>query len=350
MAINASLSLYHSYGSDVSSSQCSFALVRLTDRILQVGGFAGPVPDVELFVRWCQVAAYHTRFCINSIHVNPADDDQFAVNSPWQHKSGLARVRAAIKRRYELLPYMYTLHHEGRNAKTPPVSFLGMGEFQSDSALFKPENLYGDPHFWLGVGRLLVAGVFEAGQTTKQVYLPKASAFDAEQYYQLFPPYSQCQAGSTVEIALDPDHLPVFARSGSVIPVGKPCATITSEYATSTNDGTNIKMLSGFVEADNWRGVEIFPPPASDRHYFGKWTEDDGERDWPCPVAVVSVEYWSDDSGVHVRATFTQKGFVPLWQSLWVILPMNDVRQVVAAKSSAKHPRTGQTIFEVDLS
>jgi hypothetical protein len=48
-----------------------------------------------------------------------------------------------------------------------------------------------------------------------------------------------------------------------------------------TADGTRIRLRSegGVVELDDWRGVEIFPPPAGEKtgRWSFAWTEDDGE-------------------------------------------------------------------------
>lgn len=67
-----------------------------------VGGFAGDPPDAELFLRWVQSGLLLPRFTINSWY-------RACEEAPWMHESVLAEVRAALKLRYALIPYLYAL-------------------------------------------------------------------------------------------------------------------------------------------------------------------------------------------------------------------------------------------------
>jgi alpha-glucosidase (family GH31 glycosyl hydrolase) len=63
--LNAGISLMQAYGSDV-------------------GGFGGPLPNPELFVRWVQLGVTHSRFCIHSYKPNKEDPSgAAATNLPW---------------------------------------------------------------------------------------------------------------------------------------------------------------------------------------------------------------------------------------------------------------------------
>lgn len=65
MGLNAGVGFLHSYGDDV-------------------GGFGGPLPSPELFLRWVQSAVYRSRFCIHSFKPTKGDRSGGAkVNSPW---------------------------------------------------------------------------------------------------------------------------------------------------------------------------------------------------------------------------------------------------------------------------
>ena len=49
-----------------------------------VGGFAGPLPSPELFVRWVQFGCVNQRFCIHSFKPNKKDPSGAkATNMPW---------------------------------------------------------------------------------------------------------------------------------------------------------------------------------------------------------------------------------------------------------------------------
>ena len=67
-----------------------------------VGGFAGPVPDAELLVRWAQACALNPRYIMNSWK------DDGSVNSPWLHSDATPAIRAVIALRLWLIPYLYT--------------------------------------------------------------------------------------------------------------------------------------------------------------------------------------------------------------------------------------------------
>lgn len=49
-----------------------------------VGGFAGPLPSPELFVRWVQFGCVNQRFCIHSYKPNKKDPSGTkTTNMPW---------------------------------------------------------------------------------------------------------------------------------------------------------------------------------------------------------------------------------------------------------------------------
>lgn len=163
-----------------------------------VGGFDGPKPDAELFVRWVGFGVFLPRFSIHSWNTDRT------VNEPWMHPEVTPAVRDLIKFRYRLLPYLYDLmcrhaqHYE-------PIARPIFHDFPDDPVCFEE----GDDML-LGAA-LLVAPVIEQGATARDVYLPKGTrwfdwwtgeAFDGGQAVTRPAPY---------------DRPPLFARAGSVI-------------------------------------------------------------------------------------------------------------------------------------
>ena len=168
-----------------------------------VGGFAGPVPDPELFLRWVQACCLNPRMVMNSWKVDGT------VNLPWMHPSVTEHVIEAICLRYRLLPYLWSLferaaqHHE-------PIIRPTFYDFPDD------ERCYEDcDDFMLG-GALLVAPVLQAGAQSRTVYLPKGPAawFD-------FHSCARFEAGRTHEIDAPLTKLPLFARAGVSIPLAE---------------------------------------------------------------------------------------------------------------------------------
>ncbi|URZ01119.1 Oligosaccharide 4-alpha-D-glucosyltransferase [Clostridium felsineum] len=68
-----------------------------------IGGFYGEVPEPELFVRWVQNGIFQPRFSIHSCN------NDNTVTEPWMYPSYTKYIREAIKLRYKLVPYMYSL-------------------------------------------------------------------------------------------------------------------------------------------------------------------------------------------------------------------------------------------------
>lgn len=68
-----------------------------------IGGFAGPAPEPELFLRWVQHGIFLPRFSIHSWN-----DDQ-TVNEPWMYPEITPHIRDLIHFRYRLIPYLYNL-------------------------------------------------------------------------------------------------------------------------------------------------------------------------------------------------------------------------------------------------
>lgn len=149
----------------------------------------------------------------------------------------------------------------------------------------------------------------------------------------------------------------VFVRAGTVLPIGKPCVTVTSATGlpSTTADGTVIRLKAdgGVVELDDFRGVEIFPPPpqssASTPTYVWEWNEDDGESHLDgLKVSRVRVEYSASGGPggeeVVVKASWVQREFETLWTELWVVLPKGDGRRVRGGREWEWRGRRGWVV------
>nr|ULM60722.1 putative neutral alpha-glucosidase ab precursor [Thecaphora frezii] len=343
MNLNAQLSLLQSYGSDV-------------------GGFGGPLPSPELFVRWVQMGVTHPRFCIHSFKPNAQDPTGSKVNNlPWMYPEVVDIVRSEIKRRYELLPFFNNLNWQSHLAALPPNTWLGWGEFASDPTLYTKELIEGFD-YWLGHGQLLICGAYFSNQLSRRVYLPRTTD-DDKVYYDLHAPYGSYAAGTWLENVSTPlQHFAVFAREGTALPIGKDVVTLTQKSgpAAEAGDGTKILTIDqgGLASYDDWRGLEIFPSPPR-RHrksseYSYRWIEDDGvslQPDQAVFLVRFSNESASKDStqeSVRVSVKLESQSFRPLWlPRLWIILPVGDQRPVSTAVDVATWK--GRTIYAVQV-
>ncbi|MEO8119930.1 MAG: TIM-barrel domain-containing protein, partial [Rhodoferax sp.] len=166
-----------------------------------VGGFAGPVPDPELFLRWVQACSLNPRMVMNSWKADGT------VNVPWLHPAVTADVAAAIRLRYTLMPYLWSLFERARSLHQPIIrpTFY---DFPDDAQCFADSD-----DFMLG-DALLVAPVVQAGATSRSVYLPQGPQawFD-------FHTGARFEAGQVHTVAAPLSTLPLFARFGASIPV-----------------------------------------------------------------------------------------------------------------------------------
>jgi len=78
-----------------------------------VGGFSGPVPGAELLVRWVQAGLIHPRFIMNSWKADGT------VTTPWLHPDATPAVSRAIRLRYRLMPYLYSLYQRAAEHGEP---------------------------------------------------------------------------------------------------------------------------------------------------------------------------------------------------------------------------------------
>jgi alpha-glucosidase len=174
-----------------------------------VGGFQGH-SNAELFLRWMQYGTL-TPFCRNHSEIGNIDQYTWAFGEVVQDL-----VRAAIRLRYRLLPYLYAAFLRAAETGAPvqrPLIF----DYQYDTTVCDIDDEY-----LLGPD-LLVAPVVEAGATTRQVYLPAGTWYDWHTGERL--------NGNGFLIAATPmDHIPLFARGGAVIPMWPDAPASTAGY------------------------------------------------------------------------------------------------------------------------
>ena len=166
-----------------------------------IGGFAGPAPDEELFVRWVQNGVFQPRFSIHS-----ASNDN-TVTEPWMFRGSAPLIRDAILLRYRLTPYLYSAEYEANRTGAPIMRAL-VYEFQDD------ENVY-DENFEFMYGKdILVASVIEPGAKSRRVYLPKGC-----KWYDWNDNFRCYEGGQTIEIPVTMETIPLFIREGAIIPM-----------------------------------------------------------------------------------------------------------------------------------
>ncbi|MBE0465634.1 MAG: alpha-glucosidase [Candidatus Desulforudis sp.] len=165
-----------------------------------IGGFRG-TPSPELYERWILQGALYP-YC--RTHTSRGTGDQ----EPWSFGEKVeASARRAIKLRYRLVPYLYSLAYEAAQTGQPimrPIFF-----HTPTAETLKPE--YYETEFLLGPC-LLVAPLMSPG-STRTYHLPPG------QWYSWWCRKGR-QGGQTYQTRPDEDtDLPLFVRENTAIPL-----------------------------------------------------------------------------------------------------------------------------------
>lgn len=153
----------------------------------------------ELFVRWFQYNAFTPTLRIHG---------QRPGTALWDYGTAAEPILANILRlRYALMPYLYALGRQTSQTGAPFMRALFM-DFPNDPAVkdLGDEYMFG-PAF-------LVAPVTEQGQTSRRVYLPAGA-----DWYDWWTD-KRYTGGQWIEAAAPIDHIPLFLRAGSIVPMG----------------------------------------------------------------------------------------------------------------------------------
>jgi len=275
-----------------------------------VGGFAGPRPDPELFVRWVQAGILMPRFSIHSWN------DDGTANEPWMYPEVTSCIRELINLRNWLIPYLYLLLWRYRNDYEPVIrpTFY---DFPDDRQCYLEND-----DMMLGPS-LLTAAVVEPGAQVRAVYLPQSAA-----WWDVWS--GTClEGGQVVELPAPWNRPVLLARAGSVVPVN------VSELSTSAGD------LRGFLL------FPLFEGESSGQSY-----EDDGESEAYREDGFGSwhVSVKNEASVLQVVVIRTGR-FSDSQDELVLILPGSEFRRVnlSGARLLEEHRTDGQRRLRVRL-
>jgi alpha-glucosidase len=154
-----------------------------------------------MFVRWVQACSLNPRMVMNSWKAGNIS------NVPWLHPEVTPQVANAIRLRYRLMPYLWSLFERATTAHQPIIR-PAFYDFPDDEACYADCD-----DFMLGAS-ILVAPVVHPGQRTRTVYLPAGPA-----HWVNFHTGAHLAAGQTHTVDAPLETLPLFVRAGSAIPL-----------------------------------------------------------------------------------------------------------------------------------
>ena len=157
----------------------------------------------ELYARWLQFAVFTPMMRSHGTNT-PREVWRFGERgTPYRDA-----IEKAIRLRYALLPYLYSVHSRVTFDGVMPIRPLAL-EFPDDREAARASGDYMYGH------ELLVSPVTEPGAGSAFVYLPKGRwyGFESEKAY---------EGGGYVSVPVGIDTIPLFVRAGSVIPIAPP--------------------------------------------------------------------------------------------------------------------------------
>ncbi|NXU78626.1 LYAG glucosidase, partial [Oreotrochilus melanogaster] len=156
-------------------------------------GFAGDTTE-ELCVRWTQLGAFYPFMRNHNDHGAPAAQ---------------AAMRDALRLRYSLLPFLYTLFHRAHSAGETVARPLFL-EFPKD-----PNTWTVDRQLLWG-GGLLITPVLEPGVTKVSGYFPAGT------WYSLMGDSTIHSKGQWILLSAPLDTINVHVRAGHILPLQEP--------------------------------------------------------------------------------------------------------------------------------
>jgi oligosaccharide 4-alpha-D-glucosyltransferase len=169
-----------------------------------LGGFAGPVLDDELYVRWLQYGVFQPIF-------RPHAQEDVPAEPVFRAPAVRALARDAIRLRYAMLPYNYTAAFENSRTGMPLMRPVLFDEPDNDMV---PTGTISSTYLW--GPDFLVAPVTQAGQLRKEVYFPHKGTVWFDFYT------GEAHRGGILEtLATAAGHIPTFVRAGAFVPLAK---------------------------------------------------------------------------------------------------------------------------------
>ena len=174
-----------------------------------IAGFAGPLPDSELYLRatafstFCPIMQFHSDF--NARRIPSRDRTPWNVAEQTKDERVIPVFRAFTNLRMNLLPYILSQAWQSNQSGLPLMRAVFLEYFHDEKCKdFPYEYMFGDT--------LLVAPVVEEGINTLDVYLPSGEWADIWS--------GKIYSGpGKISISVPIDKIPVFQRKGSILPL-----------------------------------------------------------------------------------------------------------------------------------
>src|SRR5215213_6572796 len=154
----------------------------------------------DILTRWFQWSTFNTIFRMHGYQTE---------TEPWKYgDTVMNNMRSMMNLRYRLIPYIYSeawqVSKNGSTIMRPMVM-----DFKGDA------TAVGQAYQYMFGKSILVAPVTEPGVTEWNVYLPKSTV-----WYDFWTG-KNFSGGQTIKAAAPQDKIPLFVKTGSIVPMGK---------------------------------------------------------------------------------------------------------------------------------
>ncbi len=253
-----------------------------------IGGFFGPRPEAEQFLRWCQSAVFQPRFVIHSWN------DDARPTELWSYTEIADALRSLVLQHYEFMPYTYSYawqaHRRGIPIQRHPfVEFPGDPALRSDDPMY----LYGEA--------ILVALPLQPGSTKAQYRLPAGRRWYDPREGVLH------EGGTAVAVNVPDESVPFFVREGAVIPRAPGARSL----ATALFPDLVVDIYPG----PETTAFVLFEDDGISRTHLCRWSEIEiriephASGHWEISTGALDANDW--DPGVDQSITLTlPEGFV----------------------------------------
>jgi alpha-glucosidase (family GH31 glycosyl hydrolase) len=201
------------------------------------------VLDDELYVRWLQYGVFQPMF-------RPHAQEEVAAEPVFREPKTKALAREAVRLRYAMLPYNYTIAFENSRTGMPMMRPVLFDEQDDDSAPAISSTYLWGPSF-------LVAPVVEPGAARKEIHFPTKGSvwFD---FYDGKPH----RGGITEVVNTVPGHIPTYVRAGAFVPLSKVVQS-TRDYSSRALElhywhDASVTSSSGQLYDDDGRTPNAF--------------------------------------------------------------------------------------------
>jgi len=209
------------------SAGLNFCLSGIPYWTTDIGGYAtnwvqtnwGTPDKRELFTRWFEYGTFCPIYRIHGV------DDKSLLSSFWDATTRRILLNYDMLR-YRLMPYIYSLAWMVTSENYTVMRHLIM-DYRAD-----PNVASIDDQFMFGPF-MMINPVCTQGVTSRTVYLPTGNWYD-------FWTGDIVSGGGSIVAAAPLDTMPIFVKSGSIIPMGP-----NIQYATQSIDTLEIRVYRG---------------------------------------------------------------------------------------------------------